>query len=214
MSATPKFGDVNGDGAFNNQDVFYGTRVLVGDVDENTLTSEQLGAIDGDRNGVRESLDIQYLSYVAAKKYRFLDTTSAYFDIIDQDRSEFVVTVKLLDQDSVEAVSSSAVIGNTYAYVEARFGEAGTCGDAIVNNGVFNSGALREKWNDRHVFTTSNIGNGEFQIRVRYDNANVPVACNQIVDYVVTVETEDTLGNTDEQRAFPFFSTDYGRYGT
>ncbi len=206
------FGDVNADGSFNNQDVFYATRILVGDIDVNTLTSDQLNTIDGDRNGVRESLDIQYLSYVAAKKYRFLEYANCYFNIVDQDRSEFIVDIKLLDQDSVDAVSSSSIIGNTRAFVEVKFGDAGTCGDSILN-GNFVSGALREKFNDRHVLITSNVGNGIFQSRVLYLNHNVPNSCNQTVDFVVMVETEDVFGNTDEQRAFPFFSTDYGRYG-
>ena len=214
-SSSVVLGDVNSDGYFNNQDVFYATRVLVGDVDVNTLTDIQKQQLDPDLNGFRESIDIQYLLYTSAKKFRFLDSAQIYFDTIDENQTDFVFTCNIFDHDSVFATSTSNTIGNTRVILEVRWGAGmySYCGDTIFQNGVFLSGSFFENHIDRHVLNVSDIGMGIFQTRVRYNNNDVPSSCNVSVDFVVSIVTEDVMGMTDSQRAFPFYGTDWGRFG-
>lgn len=222
LSATEKYGDVNGDGTFNNADVFYAIRVLVGDVPISSLTPWQVQCLDADMNGGRELLDAQYLSYAAAKKYRFVSDTWSYFEEIDASNAYFVMGASILDQDSLNATAVSASNGETYVYFEVRLQNFMNLSNsvqcdanavhALFSSSTWSPGAFVNTSDNGYVVRAQSVlDDGTFEARLPYVRS--AMTCSFDASFVLMIETADVTGATDNQRAFPFYSTNYGRYG-
>lgn len=181
-------GDTNGDGVCDVSDVQYLQFFVGGSIDASSLTDDQLVAMDPDKDGDSDGVDISYLLSVVAGKYRFISAFTF--------SAPLYLSVSLCDVASAPAAADKA---DLYYEVGTMLNPRtpfhigqGLDGDGLgaqTSDGVYVQG----------VESDSNPG--------EYEAAGTPLFNEASAGVVVMVETKDSLGNSNNDRKFAFYCT-------
>ena len=183
------FGDVSGDCKFTVSDLDFFKRYMVGDTDNLVWHDEsyQLSQMDPDHNGLVDGVDVGFILFALAKKYRFLAVNDTISGI--DDNCAFSISVVLLDD------TGARVADETTTSVVADIHGLGLMNYEFENDG------------QSHVFVPMNLVDNAFQLSLPLNAAS-----NQ-VEIAFLVETYEEGGSTDAQRRFPWWGSEYEEYG-
>jgi hypothetical protein len=227
-------GDANGDCLFDVEDVQHLQYFIGGALNESSLTSQQLQAMDPDLDGDSDAVDISYLSKVLAGKYRFLSA----FSFVE---TPFSLVASVKDSASLPAHSASTSVAfeigtllnkdpssfllsapnhhhhnnNNETILDEAFAETNSWNltqDGVVVEGVEvdNSSLALGHPSSRHFLSAKqqvNSGAGGSGGAFQVGPAeNVPHS-ESGVGVVVLVSTRDANGLTSAARQFAFYCT-------
>jgi hypothetical protein len=182
-------GDTNADCEFTVADVLFTQLYFVGRTSElGTITTLQRQYMDPTLNGGDpDGVDIQFLLYTLARKWRFLDLYDGS-RASNSSLTELVLSVPISNELSVPAVQQTRV----------KF-EIGT----TLNRGLaWSLGTNSAATNDGVMVEAIHVGNGVYQAR-----ATGPFTSESNVGLVIMIETQDSFGVTGSDARFPFYGT-------
>eukprot|EP01147_Barroeca_monosierra_P003157 gene3157-5902_t len=193
---TNPLGDTNGDGRFSISDAAFAqqylTRIIFDPTFEDTLTQEQLDALDIDRNGERNPDDVFYLASVDFRNYRFF-TEVTFTPVDNRTGCHMSVEVQLFEGGDIPV---NIDFENTFVFFDLE--SVSPIFDNFLEDSIFLKGEI-ETSNKGPALTgslirASHVGNGTFQFE-----ASVPSSFEGI-GISLLIATVDATGKGSTSR--------------